>query len=196
MFTLIITLLWRSLFLYLDSNSSPWFWNVMVTLQTDWLNFHLHVDKICLQINSTHLLTLSMDWFLYDNSLCHERVKLKRFLGNEERKVLISNFVPWNFNCCPLVWMLTNAKSVHKTEAIQERALRFILKDYGSSYEDLLKKSGNPSMNLGRTWSLCIKTYKTINNLHPEFMKHLFKVHKTNRAQKKTIQAKFRNPKI
>ena len=47
--------------------------------------------------------------------------------------------------------MLTNAKSAHKTEAIQERALRFILKDYGSSYEDLLKKSGNPSMNLGRT---------------------------------------------
>ena len=127
----------------------------MVTLQTDWLNFHLHVDKICLQINSTHLLTLSMDWFLYDNSLCHERVKLKRLLGNEERKALISSFVlwnfnycplvwnfnycplvwnlnycplVWNFNYCPLVWMLTNAKSVHKIEAIQERALRFILK--------------------------------------------------------------------
>ena len=47
--------------------------------------------------------------------------------------------------------MLTNAKSVHKTEAIQERALRFILKDYGSSNENLLKKSGNPSMNLRRT---------------------------------------------
>ena len=128
-------------------------------------------------------------------TLCHERVKLKRFLGNEERKVLISNFVPWNFNCCPLVWMLTNAKSVHKTEAIQERALRFILKDYGSSYEDLLKKSGNPSMNLGRTWSLCIKTYKTINNLHPEFMKHLFKVHKTNRAQKERYKLNLEIPR-
>ena len=39
--------------------------------------------------------------------------------------------------------MLTNAKSVHKIEAIQKRALRFMLNDYESSYKDLLKKSGN-----------------------------------------------------
>ena len=44
--------------------------------------------------------------------------------------------------------MLTNAKYVHKIEAIQKGALRFMLNDYESSYEDLLKKSGNPSMNL------------------------------------------------
>ena len=59
---------------------------------------------------------------------------------------------------------LTNAKSVHKIEAIQTRVLRFMLKDYGSSCEDLLKKSGNPSMNLRRTRSLCIEIYQTINN--------------------------------
>ena len=40
--------------------------------------------------------------------------------------------------------MWTNAKSVHKIEAIQKRALRFMVNDYESSYEDLLKKSGNP----------------------------------------------------
>ena len=39
--------------------------------------------------------------------------------------------------------MLTNAKSVHKIEAIQKRALRFMLNDYESSYKDLLKKSRN-----------------------------------------------------
>ena len=80
--------------------------------------------------------------------------------------------------------MLTNPKSVHKIEAIQKRALRFMLNDYESSYEDLLKKSGNPSMNLRRTRSLCIEIYKTINKLNSEFMKNLFKVHKTNRAQR------------
>ena len=53
--------------------------------------------------------------------------------------------------------MLTNPKSVHKIEAIQKRALRFMLNDYESSYEDLLKKSGNPSMNLKRTRSLSIE---------------------------------------
>ena len=55
--------------------------------------------------------------------------------------------------------MLTNAKSVHETEAIQKRALRFTPNDYESSYEDLLKRSGNSSMNLRRTRSLRIKIY-------------------------------------
>ena len=72
--------------------------------------------------------------------------------------------------------MLTNAKSVHKNEAIQKRVLRFILNDYESSSEDLLKKSGNLSMDLRRTRSLCIEIYKTINNLNPELMKNLLKV--------------------
>ena len=62
--------------------------------------------------------------------------------------------------------MLTNAKSLDKIEGIQKRTFSsFMLNDYGSSYEDLLKKSGNPSMNLRRTRSLCIEIYKTINNI-------------------------------
>ena len=68
-----------------------------------------------------------------------------------------------------------------------------MLNDHESSCEDLLNKSGNPRMNLRRTRSLCIEIYKTINNLNPEFMKNLFKVQK---QIEKTIQAKFRNPKI
>ena len=72
--------------------------------------------------------------------------QLLGFLGNEKRKVLNSFFLS-NFNYGPLVWILINAKSVHKIEAIQKRALRFMLNDYESFYEDLLKKSGNPSLN-------------------------------------------------
>ena len=80
--------------------------------------------------------------------------------------------------------MLTNAKSVHKIEAILKRALRFMLNDYEGSYEDSLKKSGNPGMSLRRTSSLCIEIYKTINYLNPEFMRNLFKFRKTNGAQR------------
>ena len=90
--------------------------------------------------------------------------------------------------------MLTNAKSVHKIEA-QERALRFMLNGYESSYEDLLKKSGNPSMNLRRTRSLCIKIYKNNNNLNPEFMKNLFKACKTNREQREQYKLNLEIPK-
>ena len=66
----------------------------------DKLNFSLHFDKICLkpanQLNSL--------------------VRIKRFSGNEERKFLINSFVLPNFNYCPLVRILANAKSEHKIE--------------------------------------------------------------------------------
>ena len=91
--------------------------------------------------------------------------------------------------------MLTNAKSVHKIEAIQKRSLRFKVNDYESTYEDLLEKSGNRSMNLRRTRSLNIEIYKTINNLNPEFMKNLFKVCKTNRAQREKYKLNLEIPK-
>ena len=77
-------------------------------------------------------------------------------------------------------------RSVHmeEIEAIQKRALCFMLTDSERSYKNLLKKSRNPSMNLRATRSLCIEIYKTIINLNPELMKNLFKVRKTNRAQR------------
>ena len=39
-------------------------------------------------------------------------------------------------------------------------------------------------MNLRSSRSLCIEIYKTSNNLNPDFMKNLFKVCKTDRAQR------------
>ena len=69
----------------------------------DKLNFNLHIDKICLKsANQLNVL-----------------VRLKHFLGNEERKILLNSFVFSNLNYCPLAWMLANEKSVHKIEAIE-----------------------------------------------------------------------------
>ena len=56
----------------------------------DKLTFNLLIDEIC--VTSANQL----------NSL----VRLKRFLGNEERKVSVNTFVLSNFNYCPLVWLL------------------------------------------------------------------------------------------
>ena len=50
-----------------------------------------------------------------------------------KKEVLINRFVRSNFNDYPVVWMLTYRKSIHKIEAIQKRALRFMLNDYERS---------------------------------------------------------------
>ena len=134
------------------------------------MNFNLYIDEICLK-SANQLYAL---------------VRLKDFLGNEERKVLINSFVLSIVNYCLLVWVLTNTKSVDKIEAIQKRALRFMLND---------SLPGNPSMKLKRTRSLCIEIHKTINDLNPELMKNLLKVLKTNRAQREQYKLNLEIPK-
>ena len=91
----------------------------------------------------------------------------KGFSGNKEKEYQIKSFAVSNFNYCALVCILANAKSVHKIEAIQKRALCFKLSNYESSLIDLLEASWKPSMNLRRTKTLCIEIFKVINNLKP-----------------------------
>ena len=91
------------------------------------LNFNLHIDVIC-KSASNQLNTL---------------VRLKWYLGHEERFVLVNSFIYSNFNYCPLVWMFSSKRSLNKIENLQKRAFRFVLDDNTSSYELLLEKSGN-----------------------------------------------------
>ena len=80
-----------------------------------------------------------------------------------------------DFNYYPLVWMLSHKKLLNKIQSLHNRALRFLLNHYVSSYEQLLEKSGKFNMNIRRVRFLCIEIYKTLNDLNPSFMKELFK---------------------
>ena len=63
----------------------------------------------------------------------------KNFLGSEERKAVINNFVLSNFNSCSSVWMLTSAKSFRKFGAIQKRALGFIIDNYAKAHTKICR---------------------------------------------------------
>ena len=90
------------------------------------LNFNLHIDIICKSaLNQLDAL-----------------VRLKRYLGYEERPVLVNSFIYSNFNYCPLVWMFSSKRSLNKIENLQKQALRFVLDDCTCSYELFLEKSG------------------------------------------------------
>ena len=80
------------------------------------LNFNLHIANIC-RSAANQLNAL---------------IRLKHFLGFQEKKVLINSYFYSNFNYCPLVWMFSHAKSLKKVEALQKRALRFLYDDYNS----------------------------------------------------------------
>ena len=54
-------------------------------------------------------------------------IRLKRFLGFQERKALVNSSALSNFNYCTLVWMFASSKSLTKTENLHKRAHRFML---------------------------------------------------------------------
>ena len=101
-------------------------------LLDDQLNVNLHISNIC-KSASKQLKSL---------------VRLKCFLGFEERKVLINGFILSDFNYCFLVWSISSAKSLNKVENLQKGAFRFLHNAYSSSYEELLKKSGKSTVNV------------------------------------------------
>ena len=127
------------------------------------LNFDEHITKLCKKASSQL------------NAL----FRLKFVLTKEAKNVLIQSFIFSNFNYCPLVWHFSSSKSLQKIENIQKRALRFLLDDNDSTYEELLVKSrrlklNNNFMSVKRLKVLCTEIYKTLKNLNPSYMSDIF----------------------
>ena len=133
------------------------------------LNFDSHVSSLVKSASSQL------------NAIC----RLRYYLSDKSKNILVQSFVLSNFNYCPLIWHFSSAKSLHKIEMIQKRALRFLLNDNESSYEVLLSKSGRNSMNVYRLKTLCTEIFKTINNLSPLYMNDIFKLTINNRPTRK-----------
>ena len=57
---------------------------------------------------------------------------------------------------------------------MQKRALRFLINDYVSSYEQLLQKSRKTFINLRNHRALCTDVFKTMIDLNPSYMKDIF----------------------
>ena len=72
----------------------------------------------------------------------------KRFLSFQATKVLIESFVYSNFNC-PLVWHC-KAKSLQKTENIQQWTWQNLHDNFESAYSELLQKSNKTNMKTQR----------------------------------------------
>ena len=121
------------------------------------LNFNEHISSIC-KSAANQLNAL---------------VRLKTFLGSNERKVLVNSFVLSNFNYCPLAWFVSSSTSLRNIENMHKRALRFLLNDYVSSYEQLLQKSSKASLNLRNYRVLCTEVFKTMIDLNSTYIKEI-----------------------
>ena len=63
--------------------------------------------------------------------------------------------------------------STNKIESIQKRAVQLLCDDYTSTYDSLLAKANEPSMELKRYRTLALEIFKTLNVLNPTYMQDL-----------------------
>ena len=120
----------------------------------DKLNFKLYISNIC---RSTSNQSIAL-------------IRLKRFLGFEEKRIVIKSFSIRNFNYCPLVWMFSSASSLKKIGNLKKGVLKFLYNDYGISYEELLLKSDRATMNVNRLRNCAPKSIKILTKiLNPKF---------------------------
>ena len=86
------------------------------------------------------------------------------------------------FNFCPVVWVFTSKSSLNKLEDIQRRALRFVLCDYDSYYENLLTAAYVSGIRINLLRSLAIEVFKCVNGLNHDYLNKM--IHK-NRVHMK-----------
>ena len=79
---------------------------------------------------------------------------------------------------------------------LTERTLRFLLKDYGSTYKDLLEKSGCPNMNSRIQKTLCKEIYDTLSKLNPGYTNDVFKFRNTERLTREKCKLNLKLPML
>ena len=126
------------------------------------LNFNEHVNSICSKTSAQ----ISAP----DISTQH----LTGLVDYPSRNAIYTSLIASNFNYCPLVWCFTSRKSINKIDKIQERALRFVLKDHISSYEEFLLKSGFDSFRIYAVKCLMIELYKILEGMIRNYSSELF----------------------
>ena len=100
--------------------------------------------------------------------------RLRGSLDQDSRMAIYKSFIMSNFNYCPLIWMFTSKTSLSKLENIQKRALRFVLDDYQSGYNDLLQNANVPGIKIMLLRYLAIEVFKSINEINPAYLNAMF----------------------
>ena len=84
-------------------------------------------------------------------------------------------------------------KSINKIENMQKRALRFLLIDYSSDHETLLKKTNKCTMEVKRLRLLALEIFKSFNENCPTFIKDYFEKNENSVSKKYNLKIPIRN---
>lgn len=139
------------------------------------LNFRSHVDTI-IKKAARQLNALS---------------RISRYLDSKSKNTINNCYVLSNFNYSPLVWHFCGKIASNKLEKLHERSLRIVLKNYVSTYAELLEEADSVSLLTMRLRALLIEMFKYTKGINPACLGNLFRLKHNNhnlRDNEKFIQ--------
>ena len=122
------------------------------------LTFNEHIKRVCTKA-SRQISALQ---------------RLSGVLDLDSRKVVYKCFILANFDFCPLVWLFTSRKSISLIRNVEERALRFVLRDSVSGYDTLVDKANMDAIRTSTLKKMALEIYKILNGHSPEYLSSLF----------------------
>ena len=158
----------------------------MVLGYKDERSFNIHINNVQIKnSNKVTLLGLIIDKNLtfkkHISELCrgtlyklHSLRRIRKYLTVEKAKLLANAFINSQFTYAPLIWMFTNKCSIDMILEIHKRTLQIVYGIYDESYENLLNRGGDISLNQKHLRYLAIEIYKSLTKLNPGFMWNFF----------------------
>ena len=122
------------------------------------LRFNEHVKIICQKTN-TKVKAFS---------------RVVRYLEPQKASLLYNSFILTNFNYCPLIWMFCGKTINDKVNSVHKRALRVLLNDYNSSFEELLHRNEEVTIHEKNLQKLILEVYRCMTSGNPSFLWEFF----------------------
>ena len=118
------------------------------------LTFNKHVETLCSKVNNK-ISAFS---------------RLNNYISREQALTICNAVILSNFNYCPLIWLFCGKGANKEIDRTHKRALRILYKDYESSFETLLTRSGSFKIHVKNLQKLMTEIYKSMNHLNPSLV--------------------------
>ena len=99
--------------------------------------------------------------------------RLKNILPLKTKEALYHLFILPYFNYYSQVWHHCGTRNARKLEKVNERALRYAYKDKHKSYNELLERAGQVTLENRRIQDILITVNNCLMNRAPESIKNL-----------------------
>ena len=164
-------------------NTLVWFESNMMVANPSKFQFMFmglgHDYKLCMEIDEMVITTVEQVKLLgviidsklkFDDhvkSLCNKTnrnvsalSRAAKVLDPPKCKLLYNSFIMSNFRYCPLIWMFCGKIANKEINRVHKRALRILLKDYYSSFDELLERNKEKTVYVQNLQKLMIEVYK------------------------------------